>query len=1068
MPTALERRRDARIAGVAGPARAASLSLSLLVATLFAAAPGPLAAQQRTGSASGPVDSLLYKALKWRSIGPYRGGRSAAVSGVRGRPRTFYFGGTGGGVWKTTDGGVTWKNVTDGSVHTGSVGAIAVAESDPNVVYVGMGENPVRSVTTSHGDGVYRSNDGGETWTHLGLDSTRHISAIRIDPHDPDLVYVAAQGPVYETSSERGVYRSTDGGRTWKKVLYVDSTTGPSDLSMDMTNPRILYAAMWNHHRYPWTMRSGPGSSIWKSADGGEHWTKLTKGLPEAMGKIGISVSRADPQRVYANVEADSGGLYRSDDGGKSWKWINKDRVLRARAWYYTKVFADPQDANTVYVLNAPVLRSVDGGEKFETVPVAHGDTHDLWIDPDDDHTLINGNDGGAIVSFNAGKSWSTEDNQPTAQFYRVNVDDEFPYHVYGGQQDNTSVITASRTMGGGIGWKDWKAGPGCESAYLAFDPKDPRYVYGDCYQGIVQELDQKTGLVRNVQVVPYLGLGTIPKEVPYRFNWNAPLLVSRFDPKVLYMAGNVLFRSSDRGHSWTAISPDLTRNDTTHQGPGGMPFTNEGAGGAVYNTIMYVEESRQDSSTIWVGSDDGLVHLTRDGGAHWMDVTPKGLPEGMINSIETSPHDAGTAYLAYTRYKWGDFTPHIYETRDFGKSWKDIARGIPADHWVRVVREDPVRKGLLYAGTELGAYVSFDDGGHWESLQENLPIVPITDLIVHGTDLVASTQGRAFWILTDLSPLRQLSPDVTSEPAHLFAPSDAVRTGGGGDGGGGGPNEGRNPPDGAILYYSLAKAAKDSITLDILDGSGSLVRHFSSAAPDTVKMVNGKVAAPRLPAAGGLNRFVWDLRAASLTPVPDIMLIGSLHGHLVAPGSYTVKLTVAGKSYTQPLIVTQDPRIPAPAADFEAQQTLTSALDASVDEMLRDVNRVTKVRAQLRSLVDVAEDAASADTVVKAGKALDDELTHWIEQIIQPRQKTFQDVINFHNELAADMLYVRDAADGIEPLPTKGEEDHARELQRRWQSLKTELDRLLGQEVPAFNALVKQSGVGPVVVPRS
>ncbi|HKK08151.1 MAG TPA: glycosyl hydrolase, partial [Gemmatimonadota bacterium] len=465
-------------------------------------------AQAGGPGATATVDTTFYRALRWRNIGPFRGGRSAAVSGVRGRPRTFYFGGTGGGVWKTTDGGVTWKNVTDGFVKTGSVGAIAVAESDPNVVYLGMGENPVRSVTTSHGDGVYRSTDGGKTWTHLGLAKTRHISAIRVDPRDPDVVYVAAQGPVYETSSERGVYKSTDGGTTWKKVLYVDSTTGPSDLSMDMTNPRILYAAMWDHHRYPWTIRSGPASSIWKTTDGGGHWTKLTKGLPDHMGKIGVSVSRADPERVWANVEADSGGLYRSDDGGRSWKWVNKDRVLRARAWYYTKVFADPQDANTVYVLNAPVLRSVDAGKSFERVPVPHGDTHDLWIDPDDDATLINGNDGGAIVSFNAGKSWSTEDNQPTAQFYRVNVDDEFPYHVYGGQQDNTPVITASRTMGAGIGWKDWKEGPGCESAYLAFDPNDPHYVYGDCYQGIVEELDRRTDLRRNVQVVPYLGLG--------------------------------------------------------------------------------------------------------------------------------------------------------------------------------------------------------------------------------------------------------------------------------------------------------------------------------------------------------------------------------------------------------------------------------------------------------------------------------------------------------------------------------------------------------------------------------
>ncbi|MEE8117067.1 MAG: glycosyl hydrolase, partial [Gemmatimonadales bacterium] len=660
-------------------------------------------------------DTTLYHAMQWRNIGPFRGGRSVAVAGVTSDPNTYYFGGAGGGVWKTEDAGESWRNISDGFFRTSSVGAITVAESDPNVIYVGMGEHAVRGVTTSHGDGIYLSTDAGKTWTHVGLERTRAISRIRVHPRDPDLVYVAAQGAPYGPTEDRGIYRSSDGGKTWEKILYVSETAGASDLSMNPSNPRVLYAAFWDHLRRPWVVRSGgEGSGIYKSTDGGDTWEQLTDGLPELMGKTSVAVSPANRERVWAIIEAERGGLYRSSDAGKTWRRVNSDRVLRARAWYYVEVFADPQDEETVYVLNAPVMKSLDGGRNFNRVSTPHGDNHDLWINPTDNRILINANDGGANISFNGGRSWSSQRNQPTAQFYRVNTDNQFPYRVYGGQQDNSTVAIAGRTADGSIDWKDWHAVGGCESAHVAFDPDDPSLVYAGCYQGQINEWDARTNTSRAIMAYPYLGLGMEPKDMRYRFNWNAPIVVSPHNPDVVYHAGNVLLRTQDRGMTWREISPDLTRDEEERQGAGGEPITNEGAGGEVYNTIMYVVESPHEAGTIWVGSDDGLVHLTRDAGANWVDVTPDDVGEAMINAIEVSPHDPAAAYIAVTRDKFNDFTPHIYRTRDYG------------DAWVRVVREDPVRRGLLYAGSETGVYVSFDDGDHWQSLQLNLPVTPI------------------------------------------------------------------------------------------------------------------------------------------------------------------------------------------------------------------------------------------------------------------------------------------------------------------------------------------------------
>ena len=1011
-----------------------------------------------------PADSALLQAMQWRNIGPFRGGRSVAVAGVPTQPYTYYMGATGGGVWKTEDAGEIWTNISDGFFGTGSVGAVAVAESDPNVVYVGMGEHAVRGVTTSHGDGVYKSTDAGKTWEHLGLEDTRHISRVQIHPQNPDVVYVAAQGALHGDSEARGIYKSTDGGETWDKVFYVDETTGASDLAMDMTNPRILYAAMWDHRRLPWQVRSGgPGSGIYKSTDAGESWTELTSGLPELMGKIGVSVSRADPERVYAIIEADEGGLYRSDDAGKGWKRINDDRILQTRSWYYMEVYADPQDSETVYVLNAPFLRSHDGGESFEQIDSPHGDHHDLWINPLNNEYLINANDGGANVSLNGTESWSTQQNQPTAQFYRVNVDDRFPYYVYGGQQDNSSVAIASRTNDAGIDWKDWYPVAGCESAYLAFDRSNPRYVYGGCYQGQIEEYDHETRETRNIMAYPYQGLGSQPRDVKYRFNWNAPILVSDHDPNVIYHAGNVVLRSRDRGLTWEEISPDLTRDEEEKQGPGGVPITNEGAGGEIYNTIMYLAESPHEAGTLWAGSDDGLVHITRDGGASWQNVTPREVGEALVNSIEVSSHDPGTAYLSVTRYKFDDFTPHIFKTTDYGRSWRRLVRGIADDAWTRVVREDPIRRDLLYAGTEIGAYVSFDGGGNWQSLQLNLPVVPITDLMVKGDELVAATQGRAFWILTDIAPLRQMNAEVARADAHLFAPSPAIRMGVGSSGD---RTVGENPPGGAIIYYTLGDEANEPITLRILDAAGQPIRTFSSAeATDTIPSPSGNYVPAKIPAKKGLNRFVWDLRHEPILPVEDVFILGGLQGRRVVPGDYQVELTANGGAQRQPLVVVPDPRFGAPAEQYVRQAELLATVDATVEEMLRSVGQMRTLRDQVEMLTTMAAERGEADPLHEAGQKLVVDMNTWEELLVQPRQETFQDVINFPNKLATEFLYLKEVLDTAEPLVTEGAYTRLQDLLAEWQRQRAEMEQLEA-DLTGWNALFRERGLPALTAP--
>ncbi len=1018
------------------------------------------------------IDTTLYQALQWRNIGPFRGGRSVAVTGVASDPNTYYFGGVGGGVWKTDDAGETWSNVSDGFLHTSSVGAIAVAPSDPNVVYVGMGEHAVRGVTTSHGDGVYRSTDAGKTWTHVGLERTRAISRIRIHPTNPDLVYVAAQGAPYGATEDRGIYRSADGGDTWEKVLYVAETAGASDLSMDVTNPRILYAAFWDHLRRPWEVRSGgPGSGIWKSTDGGDTWERLTEGLPEVMGKTSVDVSPANPNRVWAMIEAERGGLYRSDDAGKTWRRLNSDRVLQARAWYYIEVFADPQDEETVYVLNAPMMRSVDGGRSFRNVSTPHGDNHDLWINPTNNQVMINANDGGANISFNAGRSWSSQRNQPTAQFYRVNTDNRFPYWVYGGQQDNSSVAIASRTTDASIDWKDWHAVAGCESAYLAFDRDDPTLVYGGCYQGQIAEWDATTNTTRSIMAYPFLGLGMEPKDMRYRFNWNAPIVMSTHDPNVVYHAGNVLLRTRDRGMTWQEISPDLTRDEEDKQGPGGVPITKEGAGGEVYNTIMYVAESPHDARTIWVGTDDGLVHVTRDAGTTWTDVTPDGIGTAMVNAIEVSPHDTATAYLAVTNYKYNDFTPHIYRTDDYGRNWRRIVRGIAAEAWVRVVREDPVRPGLLYAGTETGVYVSFDAGAHWQSLQLNLPVTPITDLRIQDDDLVAATQGRAFWILDDLTPLQQLSDDVVSQEKHLFRPRQTHLMGGGS---GNPSNAGRNPPNGAVIYYTM-RDVPDSVRIDILDSDGETVRTYERREGDTTAAAPGQgTAGPggppgpsgpgRIDPKPGQNRLVWNLAYESMPRVQGLFVFGSLNGRRVPPGTYTVRLIAGSDTLSQPVDVVPDPRMHHAQSDYDAQAVFLRSIQEQVTAIHEMVTQVRDIRTQVKDFLTRLEDGEDEDSIRTRGEALMGQLTDLEEALVQPDQKTFQDVINFPNRLNANLIYLAGAVSGPDPRISAGARERLDDLSAEW-ALSQETFRDALHRLAEWNGLVRDAGIPAVTV---
>jgi photosystem II stability/assembly factor-like uncharacterized protein len=930
-----------------------------------------------------------------------------------------------------------------------------------------MGEHAIRGVMTSHGDGVYRSTDAGRTWTHVGLARTRHISRIRVHPTNPDTVLIAAQGAAYGSSKDRGVYRSTNGGRSWEQVLFINETTGPSELAMDPTNPRILYAAMWDHLRRPWEVRSGgPGSGIHKSTDGGTTWQRMVNGLPSAIGKIGIDVS-ANPDRLYAVVEADPrGGLYRSDDGAKSWQLVNDAWALHTRAWYYMKVVADPKNPDAVWVLNADVNRSLDGGKTIASVRTPHGDNHSLWINPDDPQTLIEGNDGGANVSFNGGTTWSTQANQPTAQFYRVAVDNLFPYNVYGGQQDNTSVKIASAAPGG-ITERDWYDVGGCESAVPAFDPDKPRYVYAGCYMGIISEFDDELRTERDIMAWPQMPAALPPREMKYRFNWSAPIRVSTFNPSVIYHGANVLLRSDNRGKTWREISPDLTRNDVSKQGPGGAPITNEGAGGETYGVIHDIAESPHDAGTLWIGTDDGLVQLTRDGGKSWSNVTPPDVGEAMVNAIEVSPHSASTAYVTFSKYKFNDFTPIILKTTDFGRTWTRIVEGVAPEAWARVVREDAVRRDLLYLGTETGFYVSFDGGGRWTKLQLNLPVTPITDLRVHRNDLVASTAGRSFWILDDLSPLQQWSDATATTDARLFRPRPAVRTRAFGGGGFGGPNPraGRSAPNGAVVDFWLARLPEGDVTLDVLDKSGTVVRRFSTRKVDPAAPASMDAAPTALTVKAGLNRVVWNVRHDPVVPVPGLYVFGSLQGRQALPGDYQIRLTVGGRAFTEPLTIRMDPRVTTPIADLQAQDDLARRVDERLAEIHRAVIRLRDVRTQVENVIARTKGMTGGDAIEKSGRALIQKLDALEDALVQKRVVDGQTVINFPMRLNQFYIYLRSAIDGSDVGTTDGQLARFGDLSEQWQRQQRTAETLFGDELQAFNRLVRDRNVPAIVV---
>jgi photosystem II stability/assembly factor-like uncharacterized protein len=1030
---------------------------------------------QTPAPAAGDLNAF-FKPVKWRSIGPFRGGRSNSSTGVIGDPKTYYMGTTGGGLWKTVDMGISWNNVSDGFFKTGSVGAVAVAESDPNVVYVGMGEHAVRGVMTHHGDGVYRSTDAGKTWKNIGLDLTQHISRIIIHPKNPDIVYVAAQGALYGSSSQRGVFKSTDGGTTWKNVLFVDERTGASELSMDATNPRIMYAAMWEYGRLPWKVISGgAGSGLYKSTDSGETWERMKEGLPEEMGKMAIAVSRSNPEKVYALIESDSNkearGLYVSTNAGKSWSQVTNEPRLVQRAWYYIELFVDPKNENTIYVLSAPALRSRDGGKTWETLSGTHGDYHDLWINPDNPNNFVISNDGGAAITFDQGKSWSTQSNMPTAQFYRINVDNQFPYRIYGGQQDNSSVSIASRELGsGGITPSSWTSSAGGESAFLAFDPDNPRFVLGGSYQGTIEVIDTKATAGTNIMAAPIQYLGMDAKDMKYRYNWNAPIIWSKHEPNTYYHGAQFLLKTSDMGKTWKEVSPDLTRNDKTKQGKGGGPFTNEAVGAENYGTLAYVIESPHEKGVIWTGSDDGYVQLTRDGGATWKNVTPAGLAECLINAIDVSPFDKGTAYIATTRYKFNDHAPGLYKTTDYGTTWTKIDNGIPGNAFTRVVREDNVRRDLLFAGTELGVFISWNGGKDWSPFQLNLPVAPITDLRVHRDNLIASTSGRSFWILDDLALIRQYKPDP---PAFsIYQPASAPLVNGGSalnasseDFTGADTFTGVNPANGIVLYYHLPEVAKtDDITLEITDATGKPVRTISSKVVAGFKKWDGGPSAdPVLPKKKGLNRFVWNMRYPTIPGVPGVYIEGSYNGHKAIPGKYKFTLKMKDQTVVTEAEITTNPLYTIEPAAYREYHAVMSNMEAELTTIHKLVNSLYDKQAQLESLIASLPGDAKFTSVKTDAEALLKNLKAWDEDMVQRKSRAYDDVENFVNKFTANYLYLINQTESDIPRVNQSSLDELEKTISTWSALKKRSDDLLTKDIPSLNKKLWDLGFGAI-----
>jgi photosystem II stability/assembly factor-like uncharacterized protein len=1019
------------------------------------------------------VDPAYVGAMKWRQIGPFRGGRVVAVSGVPGDPATWYFGGVAGGVWKSTDAGASWKPVFDAQ-KISSIGAIAVADSDPNVIYAGTGEACPRG-NISYGDGVYKSVDAGRTWSNIGLKDTRHIGAVIVNPKNADIVLVAALGHAYGPNEERGVFRSADGGRTWSKVLYKDKDTGAIDVAFDPENPNIVYASLWQMRRQPWNFSSGgPSSGLYKSTDGGVTWKRLEgHGLPGGiLGRIGVSVAGGGSGRVYALIEAAEGGLFRSDDAGATWSRVNDDHRFRQRAWYFTHIFADPASADVVYVLNTGAFRSTDGGKSFDLMPAPHGDHHALWIDPKDPRHLINGNDGGASISFDGGKAWTAPYNQPTAQFYHVAVDNRFPYRVYGAQQDNSTIAIASRDDDGVIGRQDWFEVGGGESGFIAPDPKDAEIIYANSDSGQMTRYDHRTNNFRDVSVYPLDVSGNGAAGLKYRLQWTEPLFVSPHDSHVLYTAAQMVLRSGDEGRTWKAISPDLTRNDKSKQQPSGGPITLDITSVEYYDTVFALAESPRQQGLLWAGTDDGLIHLTHDDGQHWTDVTPKDMPAwSMVSLIDPSPHDTASAYAAIDRHKLDDFKPLIYRTHDSGKTWTRIVSGIPDGAYVHAVREDPARKGLLYAGTELGVFFSADDGAHWHPLQLNLPTTPVHDLIIKDNDLVAATHGRSFWILDDVSPLRQTADGIQSDDFHLFRPAQTVKLHY--------PSQverrlpvGDNPPAGAVIdYYLKSKpAANQEITLEILTADAQPVRRLSNHRKDSTEQpaewTDREAPADVLPDEAGANRFAWDLRYDDPEQIPGAFYSDDgPHGPLVTPGHYQLRLTVDGKSQTAPLEVVLDPRLAGQISDREANELedLSLRTRADIDQLHKAVNQIRATRARLEMIGKRSAADASTKSVIDAAAALIVKMAPIEARLLQVNMAASEDNLRYPNMLNEQYDTFSATLDSEDFGPTDSQRQVFAYLHGE---LSTQLDlwhRIAIAELPALQSLMQDKGIAPM-----
>ena len=982
------------------------------------------------------IDESTYDGLEYRLIGPFRGGRSAAVTGVPNQPNLFYFGASGGGIWKTRNGGRAWENISDG-FFGGSIGSIAVANSDPNVMYVGGGEKTVRG-NVSSGYGVWKTVNAGKTWKSMGLPNSRHIPRIAIHPNDYNTVYVGVLGNIYKPTEDRGLYKSTDGGKTWKKILFANNQSGVVDLRIDPTNPRIIYASTWRVQRTPYSLSSGgEGSALWKSTDEGETWNEisLNKGFPtDTLGIIGVAVSPINNQRVWAMVEnKDKGGLYRSEDGGETWSIVNSERKLRQRAWYYTRVYADTKDVNKVYVLNVRYHKSVDGGKTFSTYNAPHGDHHDLWIAPENPDRMIIGDDGGAQVTYDGGETWSTYQNQPTSQFYRVTTDDAFPYRIYVAQQDNSTIRIPHRTNGWSISEDDWESTAGGESAHIAIDPDDNDIVYGGSYDGFLTRVNHKTNTVRAINVWPDNPMGHGAEGMKYRFQWNFPIIFSKHNSDRLYTFSQHVHVTENEGQSWKIISPDLTRNDPEKLKSSGGPITQDNTSVEYYCTIFAAQESSLKEGLLWVGSDDGLVHVSRDGGQNWENVTPKGMPEWMmINSIEPSNFDEGTCYLAGTRYKLGDFTPYLYKTTDYGKTWKKITNGIPNEHFTRVLREDPKKKGLLYAGTETGMYVSFNDGTNWQSLQLNLPIVPITDATIKDNNLIVATQGRSLWILDDLTVLHQLYAKSTGN--ILFKPKDSYRMRGGSFEGS--KTAGTNHPNGVITYFNVPKLdEEDKISLTYFDMKGDTIKTFS----------NKNSKNDKLKVEEGLNSFVWNMSYDGAERLPGMILWwASLDGPKAVPGQYKVSLNINDEEQSQNFNILADPRAEGTLADMQKQFLFIKEVNETMDKAHKSIKKIRKIKSQLGAFQKQYKDNENVKDLLEKAKTMSEEFTKIEEALYQTKNRSGQDPLNFPIRLTNKLGHLNSLVSMGDFAPTDQD----------W-VVKNELTQKINKELSAFNTLI-------------